>query len=299
MADAAPREAHGVIHDIGFRHYDGARLGRGWIVRSLVVETLRGVWGLGRPARVKVMPWLLLSFITIPALVMAVVVILLDQEELPLSYSAYPIAMWLLVTLFVGGRAPYAVSRDLRDGVIPLYLSRPLTRRDYVLAKLVGVSIGVFLFTVVPETVLLVGALLAKLPVGTHLWGWLGGVVICALLSAIVSAIGLVIAAVTPRRGLGVAAVVATFILLNGIVSTIVGVLQQVGIETPSRYAAALDPFFLVNGIGIRVLGAPGIEGLHAPEGFAGGAVFLAWYALLVLGCVGILMRRYRKVGGV
>ena len=39
-----------VIHDIGFRHYDGPRLGRGWIVRSLLLETLRGVFGLGRPS---------------------------------------------------------------------------------------------------------------------------------------------------------------------------------------------------------------------------------------------------------
>ena len=32
----------GQIHDIGYRHYDGPRLGAGFISRSLYVDTLRG-----------------------------------------------------------------------------------------------------------------------------------------------------------------------------------------------------------------------------------------------------------------
>jgi ABC-2 type transport system permease protein len=41
----------GVIHDIGFRHYTGPRLGRGYLLRSLYVESLRGAYGLGRSAK--------------------------------------------------------------------------------------------------------------------------------------------------------------------------------------------------------------------------------------------------------
>ena len=40
---AVPNDS--VIHDIGFRHYDGPRLGRGWAFRSLLLETLRGITG--------------------------------------------------------------------------------------------------------------------------------------------------------------------------------------------------------------------------------------------------------------
>ena len=65
-----------VIHDIGFRHYDGHRFGRGCVVRSLLVETVRGVFGLGRPARSKVMPWVLIGILLIPPLVIAVVILL-------------------------------------------------------------------------------------------------------------------------------------------------------------------------------------------------------------------------------
>ena len=60
-----------VIHDIGFRHYDGVRFGRGWIVRSLLVETVRGIFGLGRPAKSKIMPWVLFGILLLPPLIIA------------------------------------------------------------------------------------------------------------------------------------------------------------------------------------------------------------------------------------
>ena len=48
---SSPNTRTGVIHDIGYRHYDGPRLGASYIRRALYVETLRGAYGLGRSAR--------------------------------------------------------------------------------------------------------------------------------------------------------------------------------------------------------------------------------------------------------
>ncbi len=73
----------GVIHDIGFRHYDGPRLGRGYLLRSLYVESLKGAFGLGRSAKSKVMPILLLVAITLPALIIALVAGLTSADKLP------------------------------------------------------------------------------------------------------------------------------------------------------------------------------------------------------------------------
>src|SRR6478736_7608060 len=95
-----------VIHDIGFRHYDGPRLGRGWAFRSLLLETLRGAFGLGRPAKVKIMPWVLVGLFTVPAIVIVAVVVLTGATTLPLSYTQYPVAISLIVSLFLAGRAP-------------------------------------------------------------------------------------------------------------------------------------------------------------------------------------------------
>src|SRR5665647_3183604 len=82
-----------VIHDIGFRHYDGQRFGRGWVVRSLLVETVRGVFGLGRPARAKVMPWALIGILLVPPLIIALSILLTGGDQLPVSYTQYPSSM--------------------------------------------------------------------------------------------------------------------------------------------------------------------------------------------------------------
>ncbi len=288
----------GVIHDIGFRHYSGPRLGRGWAVRSLLVETLRGVFGLGRPAKVKTMPWVLVCLMTVPALVM-VIVLTVTGGTLGLSYTQYPTSMWLLIAMFIAGRAPYAISRDLRDGVMPLYLSRPMLRRDYVFAKLAGLSLGTFLFIAAPEIVLFIGSLLAKLPVMAQIWGFLGGLVVAALLAVLLSAIGTVFAAFTPRRGLGVAAIMTTLVMAGGIAGIVTSVLDQVGNSSLSPYFEALDPFALVNSLGVSWLGVEGLGGYNTPPGFGGGLTFTAIFIAIVAASYAVLLRRYKKVGGV
>ena len=46
----------GVIHDLGYRHYDGPRLGRGAIIRALYWHSLRSAYGIGRGAKAKIVP---------------------------------------------------------------------------------------------------------------------------------------------------------------------------------------------------------------------------------------------------
>ncbi|WP_024286651.1 ABC transporter permease [Cellulomonas sp. KRMCY2] len=294
-----PAPAGDVIHDIGFRHYAGQRLGRGWVVRSLLVETVRGVFGLGRPARSKVMPWALIGILLVPPLVIALSILLTGGDELPISYTAYPNSMQLVVSLFVAGAAPYCVSRDLRHGVMPLYLSRPMMRSDYVLAKYAGLSIALFAVLALSETLLLVGALLAKLSVGDQLAGWAGGMLTAAVLAVVLSGIGLVLAAFTPRRGLGVAAIITTLLVVTGIVELLVAVADQKGYSTVATYLQLLDPFSLVDGFSVRLLGVDPAGGNRYPPGVLAGFVFTAAVVAVVGACLGILVRRYRKVGGV
>ena len=288
-----------VIHDIGFRHYDGARFGRGWIVRSLLVETVRGIFGLGRPAKSKIMPWVLFGILLLPPLIIALWVILTRGKDLPLSYTGYLSSMQFVISLFVAGAAPYCVSRDLRHGVIPLYLSRPMKRSDYALAKFGGLSIGLFLVLAVPETLLLLGAVLAKLSIGHQVAGWAGGIATSAVLALALSSVGLVIAAFTPRRGLGVAAIVTTLLVASGMSFVLSGIAEQKGYLKLADYAAVLDPFRLVDGLASRVLGVGSSTQYSGPPEALGTTIFfVAWAALVVAGGA-LLMRRYRKVGGV
>lgn len=288
-----------VIHDIGFRHYDGPRLGRGWAFRSLLLETLRGAFGLGRPAKVKIMPWVLIGLFTIPAIVIAAVAVLMGLEEMPLSYTQYPIAISLLVSLFLAGRAPYTVSRDLRDGIMPLYLSRPIRRQDYVYAKLFGLALAVWIFIATPVTMLFIGALLAKFPVKDEVLGWLGGLLMSAVLALLLTSIALTLASFTKRRGLGVAAVLATLVLLNGFVSVLVSVVSMQASETAASYFAMLDPYLLVDGLSAGWLGVEPQNGFAEPDGALGTLVFTVALIAIIAGMVAILLRRFRKVGGV
>jgi ABC-2 type transport system permease protein len=294
---AQPAAAEDVIHDIGFRHYDGVRFGRGWIVRSLLVDTLRGVFGLGRPARAKVMPWILVGILLAPPLVVALVAVLTGAHKLPISYTQYLSQLQLPIALFVAGAAPYAVSRDLRFGVMPLYLSRPMVRTDYVWARYGGVAIAMFLVTAGPQTLLLIGALLAKMPVGDQITGWLGGLLASLLLSLLLAALGLVIAAFTPRRGLGVAAIITTLLVVSGISIALSGIAQSQEAHTWAVLAGVLDPSRLIDGLAAKVLDvAPAIPEF-APTTGGEVAAFAAFYVVLVVGAGALLLRRYRKAG--
>ena len=286
-----------VIHDIGFRHYDGELLGRGWVFRSLLVETVRGVFGLGRPARSKVMPWVLIAILLFPPLIIAMTILLTGADELPISYTSYPNVMQVVVSLFVAGAAPYCVSRDLRHGVMPLYLSRPMMRTDYLFAKYAGLAIALFAVLALAQTLLLIGALLAKLSVGDQLAGWAGGLLVSAILALVLAGIGLVIAAFTPRRGLGVAAIITVLVVLTGIMELLVALARQQGYDTVAQYLPALDPFNLVDGIGVAVLGVASSRGHEVPPGFLGGLTYVLIAVAVVAACLAVLVRRYRKVG--
>lgn len=294
MADA---NGSGVIHDIGFRHYDGPRMGRRWIVRSLAVDTLRGAFGIGRPAREKVTPWILVGCAMIPSLVMLIVLFAVPDSELPIQFHAYLVVTQAVSALYVASRAPYAVSRDLRDGVMPLYLSRPLTTGDYVAARLVGLTAAVYFFLLAPITLLFIGALLAELPVGEQLADFSRAAVIAVLIATLISAIGLAIASRTPRRGFGMAGIITALLMTNGLTGIFHDIFQNHGDEHLAGYMVALNPFSLVDGLASTLFGLEAATDPNTPTTLGAGAVFLAVYAALIGCCLWLLVRRYRKVG--
>ena len=293
----AEQETAGVIHDIGFRHYDGPRLGRGWIVRSLLVETFRGAFGFGRPAKAKVMPWVLIGILLAPPLIFVLIIVLSGMTELPRSYTQFFSDLQLIISLFVAGRAPYAVSRDLRNGVMPLYLSRPLKRDDYVFAKFGGLALAMFAILAAPETLLFIGALLAKLPVGDQIAGYAQGLAMSVILALILTGIGLVIAAFTPRRGLGVAAIITTLVVVSAIGGILWGILTSMGNDSLGAYLSAVDPYNVVNGIATSWFSVESNIPAMSTLGFTGGLVFTSLAVAIVWGSIAILLARYRKVG--
>lgn len=291
---AAPVSA-GVIHDIGFRHYDGPRLGRRQVVRALYVESARGAYGLGRSTRSKIMPMLLLAVVTLPALVVGVVLNVTGGGDLGIGYAEYPLNVLPLLSLYVAGQAPALVSRDLRFRVVTLYFSRPMRREDYVRAKLAALTTALAVLTCLPVLVLYAAALLAELPFWEQTRQVAVGLLGCLLLSVLLAGIALVVASVTPRRGLGVAAVITVLVMLTAVQGTLQVLGQEQGRPGLEHWSGLLSPFTLVSGLLRWLFDAP-IAGAPDPPGALGGWVYLAVTLAVAAGAYGLLVLRYRRV---
>jgi ABC-2 type transport system permease protein len=285
----------GVIHDIGYRHYGGARLGRAAIVRALYVDSLRGAFGLGRSAKSKVMPFLLLAGIAFPALVVAIVLNVGGQSEFPFELASYAFLLYIPLSLYVAGQAPASVSRDLRFRVVSLYFSRPLRRSDYVAAKYAALSTAVLGLLVLPLLLLGAGGLLAGFPASDTLAQVGRGLVDAAVTAPVMAGIGLLLASVTPRRGLGVAAVIAFFVVVTGVQNALQGLAVTQGRDDLATWTTLAAPISAVDTMIAWLFGTEPAAGVVPPDGAQG----LAWVAVavaLVAVPYLLLLVRYRTV---
>jgi ABC-2 type transport system permease protein len=228
---------------------------------------------------------------------MVAVAVATKANDLPVDYTRYAIIMQAVISLYVASQAPQSVSRDLRFKTVPLYFSRPIETADYVRAKYAALASAMFVLTAAPLIVLYVGALLAKLDFTDQTKGFAQGLVSVALLSLLFAGIGLVIASVTPRRGFGIAAVIAVMTISYGAVSTLQAIADAQGSSSAIPWIGLFSPVTLIDGLQSAFLGAssafPGAVGPSNGEGVV--------YVLAVLGliaaCYGLLLRRYKKVG--
>ncbi|MEV7387245.1 MULTISPECIES: ABC transporter permease [unclassified Streptomyces] len=293
---ATPAGDQSRIHDIGYRGYDGPRLGRGYARLSLYSQTLRGSYGLGRSVKSKVLPMLLFAVMCVPAAIMVAVAVATKAHDLPVSYTRYAIIMQAVISLYVASQAPQAVSRDLRFKTIPLYFSRPIETADYVQAKFAALASAMFILTGAPLLVLYLGALLAKMDFAHQSKGFGQGLVSVALLSLLFAGIGLVIASITPRRGFGIAAVIAVLIISYGAVSTLQAIADSRGSAGAVPWIGLFSPVTLIGGLSAGLLGGtntfPGDGPSHAQ-----GAVYLLVVLGVIAAAYGLLLRRYKKVG--
>ncbi|MEU5210981.1 ABC transporter permease [Streptomyces sp. NPDC020742] len=301
-ASAAPRSVSAAqggafIHNIGYRHYDGPRLGRAYARRSLYSQSLRGAYGLGRSAKSKVLPMLLFAAMCLPAAVMVAITVFTKAGSLPVGYTRYAINLQAVMGLYLAAQAPQTVSRDLRYKSVPLYFSRPIERVDYVASKFAAMASALFLLTASPLLILYIGALLAKLDFVDQTEGLAKGLVIVVLVSLLFAAIGLVVAALTPRRGFGVAAVIAVLTIPYAAVTAIQNIAFMQGNESAVGWLGLFSPITLIDGVQSALLGGASSfpNGLEPTTGAA--AVYLLVILSVVAGSYALLMRRYRKAG--
>ena len=298
-ASSAARAA--VIHDIGYRPYAGPRLGEGAVAWAFFVTGLRNCYGLGRSGRSKILPMGLLGLMLLPALILVGVLVqartLLGLDEHIVAYSVYPITTQLLISVFVASQAPALISRDLRFRTITLYLARPARRTTYVLVRLASLTAATVVLISAPLLLLYVGGLLADLPLGRETGRVLGALVGALLLAACLSCLAALVSALTVRRGLAVAAVIVVLLVSYTVVSTIQGISLESGHRTVGEVAGLFAPYTLVDGVQVFLFDSPAATPTP-PTSDALGLIYLAVTGLVVLGSVGAMLLRYRRVSG-
>lgn len=252
MSAPTPR---GVIHDIGYRPFDGRRQGTGAIAWSLYLTSLRHSFGLGRSGKSKVIPFLIAGIMLIPALVLAGMIIQLDKMSLsdqadlfgPLSnYFGFPYWTQLLITIFVAAQAPVLFARDLRYRTIVLYFARPLSRTAYVLVRLGALVTALLAIVLVPLIIWYAVALTSDLDHGVHTKHFLTAVFGVVVLALILASFSGLIAALTTRAGLAVAAIIVGLMITSGIVTAVLGAAYDAGNVGMGHVAAMFNPFTIV-----------------------------------------------------
>ncbi len=285
-------EATGVIHDLGYQRYDGGRLGRLQIIRTLYWFSLRAAFGLGRGAKAKILPVGAFALMCAPALVEAVIVARGGTRQI--SYDSYVFPLRVVVmTIFVAAQAPELVSKDRRNHVLPLYFARPMRRGDYPLAKFAALTVACLAMIEIPLLLLYVGTI-SSAHSGSTVWGetraLFPGLLIGVLWSVTLAVIGLAIASFSGRRAYATGAIAVSFFLSWSLATFLLNSVSPGA--GGSSLAGLVSPFTLLDGV--RLWGGGSSDGpIHAVGGYgpAYGVVLLAVLAASATA----LFTRYRK----
>jgi ABC-2 type transport system permease protein len=297
----------GSIYDLGYRGYEGPRLGRRAAVAALLVHSWRTAYGLGRSARSKIAPVGLVLLAVLPALLAIGVLVLFAQfapaleaseaiEALqPIRYATIFPFTATFVFLFSAAQAPELFGRDQLTGTLPLYFSRAVGRLDYALARLLGLFLALAFMIFAPQVILLLGRVLVADDLGSGIGEELSAVpallAVGIIVTAVVGTISAAIAALTPRRAYATVAIVVVFLVPRLLAESLV----LLDSELPGQLAVLLSPSDVLDGVNAYVFGvapelpAPRSAGLDL-------WVYLPAAAAWFMGSLAVLLLRYRRI---
>jgi ABC-2 type transport system permease protein len=255
---------------------------------------MRTAFGIGRGAKAKIFPWLVIGIALAVALIAIAVRSITGQPMT--TYLDFAQSMSFPVMLFLAAVAPELVSRDLRDGALPLYFSRPVRRYEYPLVKFAALVSAVFLLLGAPQLLLYIGSAFTRDDGLSGAWrefeDLLPGLATAGIYALSLAGVALLVASLTGRRAFAAAGVVAVFILTAPIAGIMIGL---GGVDsTLAKLAFLVNPLMLLERLTDWLFAV--VDADNIPIG-GFGPVYLAATIVLILGCVGLLLVRYRKVG--
>jgi ABC-2 type transport system permease protein len=292
----------GSIYDLGYRRYEGPRLGRAHAIRSLFAHSLRSSFGVGRGGRAKIAPIILGAMALAPAIAILAALTLVAQfgldaqvaSQSPIRYDTYFGTISTIVVLFCAAQAPELFGRDQRHGVLALYFARALRRSDYALSRVAGFVVALAILELLPQVVLFFGRVLLSpdIPraVGDDLPSVGPVLAQTAVSAALLGGLSMTVSAFSPRRAYATAGIIALF-TIPSIVATIVAGL---GSSTIGTWLILLSPTSVLDGTNAILFGTPfGSEFtfIDLPD-----AAFIAAAVVGIAGSIAITVRRFATI---
>ena len=217
-------EAQGEVYDLGYQRYDGPREGRARGRRAIFENGVRTVLGIGRGGRAKILPVLLFIGAMTPAIVMVIILSVAEPLAAFLPGPAdYYQVISIILLIFAAIMAPELLCPDRRNNVIQLYLVRPITPTDYVLARFLAFFVIVLALAYSGQIVMQLGLVLSAAdPVDYFRDNWLDIpriLVAGVAVTAFISLVPMAVAAFTTRRAYAAAFVIGLFLITSGVAS--------------------------------------------------------------------------------
>jgi ABC-type transport system involved in multi-copper enzyme maturation permease subunit len=300
--EATRRE--GTVFDIGYQNYTGPREGLNRARLSVIKNGVRTSLGLGRGAFAKVLPWLFIGVLVFIALIMALVAGAAerligpeDTEQLNLpSHSDYYGIASIIFFVFAAVGAPELLCPDRREGVINLYLVRPLRGSDYVLSRWLAFFLVMVGVAWLPQFILLIGLIMGDpRPIDYLLHNWLDIPRFLAAaipLAAYTTTLALLAAAFTTRRAYAAVFLVGLFVITTPFTT---GLAAEIG-GTAGRWISMFNLSNIPVHVNDVIFGEPSVITRGAPAAELPGWVLVGWFLLWTLIPGGVLWLRYRRL---
>ena len=294
----------GTVFDIGYQSYAGRREGRGRAFQAVFRDGVRIALGLGRGPRAKILPWFFIGLLSGIGLIMAMIAgaankmmgeANAEKLNLPSHSDMYAFAS---IILFVFGAlvAPELLCRDRREGVIQLYLVRPLTGSDYIIARWAAFLTVMLAAAWLPQIILFLGLSASATDPAAYLQAhWLDVprfLLAGAAMAAYVTSLAMLTASFTTRRAyaaiflVGLFAISAPFTI--GLAEELDGPVGQ----WISMFTLTNIPVH-VNDI---IFGQVSEVTQDAPARELSAAIRVGWYLAWTTGASALLWWRYRRM---
>lgn len=301
----ADRAGHsGTVFDIGYQRYTGTREGRDRSRMAIFKDGVRAALGLGRGARPKVLPWFFISVLLAIALVMAIVAGAVnrmggpgaaEQNDLPSHNDYYGIAS-VIVFVFASVVAPELLCPDRRQGVINLYLVRPLTGSDYIVSRW-SAFLAVMLAAVwAPQAILFLGLSMGDPEPLKYLQAhWLDIVRFLSagvVMATYTTTLAMLAASFTTRRAYASVFLVGLFVITAPFT---VGLSQEIE-GTAARWISMFDLTMIPVHVNDVIFAEVSEMTEHAPARALGATILTAWCIGATVIPAALLWWRYRKL---